>query len=226
MRPLFFLLLLAACARPLTTGEAEFAGTLFGNTLATKQVRVAPFTALTSVTQRRPPRPRIACRERIWPKPKITEGQVTTFTAAFVSFNRINMAEQLYLPDYMPAWPRAMSLPAAMLLAHEMTHVWQWQNRDRTGFTPLKALSEQRPGTDPYQLNLAAKASFLDFPYEQQGAIVEEYICCRTLDPNGSRTQRLHNMLAGTMPVASIDSLTDAQISLPWKGAQVNGICS
>lgn len=23
-----------------------------------------------------------------------------------------------------------------MLFAHEMTHVWQWQNRDRTGYTP------------------------------------------------------------------------------------------
>ena len=226
MRLLFLFLLLAACARPLTEGEADYAETLFGDSLATKSVRVAPFRALTTLTDRRPPRPRVACRERIWPAPEVRDGKVTTYTAAFVSFNRINLASQLYLDDYMPAWPRAMSLPAAMLLAHEMTHVWQWQNRGITGYSPLKALQEHRPGTDPYLLELDSRPDFLSFPFEQQGAIVEEYVCCRHLDPRGARTQRLHEMLSAAMPVSALDSLPDAAVSLPWAGAQTDGICS
>ena len=226
MRSLFLLLLLAACARPLSTGEAGYAATLFGDQLATRAVQVAPFRALTTLTQRRPARPRVACRERIWPAPESTGGMVTTYTAAFVSFNRINIAAQLYLDDYMPAWPRALSLPAAMLLAHEMTHVWQWQNRDRTGYSPLKALREQRPGRDPYLLALDSQPDFLSFPFEQQAAIVEEYVCCRHLDPEGGRTGRLHGMLSEAMPVAALDSLPDSAVALPWKGAQTAGICS
>jgi hypothetical protein len=224
--PILALLLLAACGRPLTTGETAFAATIFGPELNTKAVRVAPFAALTSLTQRRPARPRVACRERIWPAPETTTGTVETFTAAFVTFNRLNMADQLYLPDYMAKYPNKMSLPAAMLIAHELTHVWQWQNRERTDYHPLKALSEQVPGTDPYLLELATKNNFLDFPYEQQGAIVEEYVCCSSLDPNGARTQRLHDLLSSAMPVAAIDSLPKTDVIVPWKGAKTRGICS
>ncbi len=227
MRPaLLALLFLAACGRPLTTGETAFADTIFGREINTKTVRVAPFTALTSLTQRRQARPRVACRERIWPAPETTSGTVETFTAAFVTFNRLNMADQFYLPDYMPKYPEKMSLPAAMLIAHELTHVWQWQNRKRTRYTPLKALAEQVPGTDPYLLELATKNNFLTFPYEQQSAIVEEYVCCTSLDPNGARTQRLHNLLSSAMPVAAVQSLADTKVFVPWKGAQTRGICS
>jgi len=226
-RGFFILLLLAACGRPLSPGEKAFATTLFGPELNTKTVHVAPFPALTSLTQSRPARPRVACRERIWPKAEPTTGMVKTYTAAFVSWNRINMADNLYLPDYMPAYPSRMNLAAAMLVGHEMTHVWQWQNRDRTGYTPLKAAREHQAGKDPYLLNLNAKAQFLDFPYEQQGAIVEEYVCCLSLDPDGARTKRLHAMLAGAMPVAPLQSLAQQPgLVLPNKNINTKGICS
>lgn len=221
------LLVLSACGRPLSTGETAFANSLFGSELATQKVRVAAFPALTSLTQRRPPRPRVACRERIWPEPEQTDGMVQTFTAAFVSWNRINMADMLYMPDYMGKYPEKMSLAAAMLIGHELTHVWQWQNRNRTGYTPLKAAQEHHPGEDPYLLDLDAKPHFLDFPFEQQGAIVEEYICCRALDPQGGRTKRLHAMLAETFPVTAIRAESRwPQAVTPDKNLKPRGICS
>jgi len=220
---LFSLLLLAACGRPLSVGETAFAKTLFGPTLATRQIRVAPFTALEKITAPRPRRPRIACRDRIWPAPK--SETVTTYTAAFVLYNRINISKGLYLSDYMKKYPRAMSLPAAMLIAHEMTHVWQWQHRDETGYTPLKALNEHRAGKDPYLLNIATQTRFLDYPFEQQGAIVEEYVCCRALDPTGARTRRLHAMLKGVFPLERLTAPQPAAY-VPWKGAKTRGICA
>lgn len=223
---LMFLLMLAACGRPLSEGERALASDLFGPEVNPDRVRVAPFTALSSLTEMRPPRPRVACREKIWPPPKQTSDMVETFTAAFVSWNRINVDDSLFLPDYMPAYPDRMSLPAAMLIGHELTHVWQWQNRSKTGYTPWKAAREHRPGTDPYLLDLDSQAAFLDFPFEQQGAIVEEYICCRALDPNGARTKRLHAMLSGAFPVEALDSTVRPEAILPWKGAATRGICS
>ncbi len=221
------LLLLTACSRPLTRGESAFATSLFGPQLQTENVSVASFPALTSLTQSRPARPRVACRERIWPAPVARHETVETFTAAFVTFNRINMADKLFAKDYLPQYPKRLSLPAAMLIGHELTHVWQWQNRRRTGYSLWKAAREHRPGTDPYLLDLKTRNAFLDFPYEQQGAIVEEYVCCLNLDPQGPRTHRLHAMLASAFPVRAIaDRLKGVNVVLPWKGARTRGICS
>ena len=223
---LIALVLLAACARPLSPGETAFAATLFGKDMATEKVRVAPFPALSRISAKRPPRPRLACRERIWPPEPADKGPVTTFTAAFVSFNRVNIANALFLPDYLPRYPEKMSLPAAMLIGHELVHVWQWQNRDRTGYHPLKAAAEHRPGKDPYLLEFSQQSRFLDFPYEQQGAIVEEYICCRSLDPLGNRTARLHAMLSAELPLEQLSALPKTDAVLPWKDVKTAGIRS
>ena len=91
---LLLLVLLTACGRPLSPGETALAQSLFGDELDPMPVRVASFKALSKVTAKRPKRPRIACREKIWPEPK--SDIVTTFTAAFVTFNRINIADELY----------------------------------------------------------------------------------------------------------------------------------
>jgi hypothetical protein len=111
-----------------------------------------------------------------------------------------------------------------MLLAHEMTHVWQWQNRDLTGYHPLKAAFEHIASPDPYLFDPDTPADFLSFGYEQQGAIVEEYVCCRTLAPQAERTHRLHDMLAAVMPVAPIPQTRDP-VLLPWNGVEIEGIC-
>lgn len=219
------LMLLAACGRPLTEGEVAFASTLMGDEIKVEQVRVAKLPLVNQVTVQRPKRPRVACRERIWPEPK--DEIVTTFTAAVVLFNRINIASPIYKRDYAAQYPETLDLADAMLFAHEMTHVWQWQNRARTGYHPLKAAREHRPGTDPYLLEFTSGTSFLDFGFEQQGAIVEEYVCCRALDPGGSRTKRLHDMIAAEFPVEALDAhMSRPKVALPWQGAQTRGICS
>ena len=58
---------------------------------------------------------------------------------------------------------------AMMLFAHEMVHVWQWQNRHVTGYHPLKAAQEHN-AVDPYLFDLSQAPKFLDYGFEQQGA--------------------------------------------------------
>ena len=48
--------------------------------------------------------------------------------------------------------------------------------------------------------------------YEQQGAIMEEFVCCRALDPSGARTERLYGILrdvfpGNVMPSARLDAV-------------------
>ena len=217
------LTLVAACGRPLTPSERAFAATIHGSALDTSSVRLIDGAPTRAVTFRRKPRPRTTCRENILPPP--TSDIVTSKPAAVALFNSVMWDKDWYLEDYLPDYPDRIGLIAAMLLAHELTHVWQWQNRNVTGYSPLRAASEHNPGADPYLFDLTATPRFTDFGYEQQGSIVEEFVCCRALAPQAPRTQRLHALIAQAMPVAPLPQSRAQDVGLPWDGVELNGIC-
>ncbi|MGR3503398.1 hypothetical protein [Pseudaestuariivita sp.] len=220
--PLLVLLLLlaAACGRPLTETERAFAQAVHGDQLDTSKVRLVNNAPLKAYTFRIPKRPRVTCQERIFPEP--TEDILTGAPAAAVLFNRVLFTRDFYLDDYVPTYPDRLHLFEAMLLAHELTHVWQWQNRDRTGYHPLKAVREHQTLADPYLFDPETTRAFLDYGYEQQGAIVEEYVCCASLDPEAPRTERLRAMISEAFP---IQALPQTETIIPWKDAEVVGIC-
>ena len=197
LRLLLISLLLSSCGRTLTDQERAFLSDIHGSEVQTEKVRIMNGAPVAATTFRRSPRPRVACRERILPPAK--DEVVTSSPAAVTLFNRIFFVRDWHTKDYMPAYPDRLYLVEAMLLAHEVTHVWQWQNRNRTGYTPLLAAAEHRGNPDPYLFELDESPDFLSYGYEQQGAIVEEYVCCRALAPQGGRTKRLHRMLAVTV---------------------------
>lgn len=226
LRAFVTLLLLGACGRALTESEMAFATVIQGDQVAQSRVRLVEGAPLSSVTYRRKARPRVSCRERIFPPSK--DEIVTVTPAAMTLFNKVLFSKDWYVDDYLPDFPNRLYLVQAMLFAHELTHVWQWQNRDRTRYHPLRAVVEQINNDDPYLFNLAEAPDFLDYGYEQQGAIVEEYICCRALAPSAARTDRLHSMLKGAFPVADLprDGEREWDVYLPWKGADLKGICT
>lgn len=224
LRAFIILTLLAACGRPLTESEASFVTRLSGGQVDTSRVRLVDGVPVGNVTFRRAARPRVTCRERILPPQK--EEIVTVKPGAVALFNRVFMRKDLFLNDYLDGYPDETNLLAVMFLAHEMTHVWQWQNRTVTGYHPLKAASEHGQSKDPYLFEIQDQSRLLDFGYEQQASIVEEYLCCRALARDAPRTQRLHVMLSQSFPVASLqDDLLGRAVLLPWDGAELKGIC-
>lgn len=224
LRVFLCLCLLAGCAgRPLTETETAFLATIHGDSLDVSKVRLVDGAPTRAVTFRRPARPRTTCRENILPPPK--SDIVTAKPAAIALFNRVLFDKDWYLDDYMRGYPDEVGLIAAMLFAHEATHIWQWQNRKVTGYHPLKAAAEHNTA-DPYLFDLSRDPKFLDYGFEQQGAIVEEYICCRTLDPEGARTQRLFSMISEVMPLRPLPNQREHDVRLPWDGVQIKGICS
>lgn len=218
------LVLLVACGRPVTPEERSFLDTIHGPSLDTSTVRLHDGLAQGAPVMV-PPRPRLTCQERLFPpRSEPAPGR----PGAMAIFQSIYFRPDLYRDDFSKMTYRGeqvTDLLDAMLLAHEMTHVWQWQNRDLTGYHPLKAAFEHVASPDPYLFDADSDAAFLSFGYEQQGSIVEEYVCCRTLAPQAERTHRLHDMLAAVMPVTPIVATPEDAVLLPWSGVQIAGIC-
>lgn len=218
MRALFLLALLAACTRPLTPAETALLAPIHGPSLDTSQVRLtrAPIVGAFPITY--DARPRATCRERIGP-PEV--GRVIARTGGIVLFERLFLSDEAYLDDYADD---PLDLAYAMFLVHETTHVWQWQNRARTGYSPIKAFTEQVTLDDPYLLDPDPTRAFLDYGYEQQASLVEEYLCCATLDPAGGRTDALRNLLSQVMPVAGPEAFA-RPVVVPY-AEDLNGICA
>lgn len=215
------LFLIVSCGRPLTESERLFAVQMHGETLDAAPIRFVNGALVGSVTYQRQKRPRLACRERIFPEP--TSEIVTVGPAAVAIHNRIFYTKPYYLTDYLQNYPKDFDLYAAMVFAHELTHIWQWQNRARTGYTPLRAGNEHVVSEDPYLFDIATSTRFLDYGFEQQAGIVEEYVCCAALDPGAPRTQRLEALLRGAFPLGRL-TIPD-KVELPWDGAETRGIC-
>lgn len=223
MRVIFLaLLILAACGRPLSEAELGLADGLFGDTFDPAPVRLVENGLVGIRSFDYPARPRTTCRERIVPPDDAPS--FTARAAGIVFWNQIHIRPDLMRPDYARRPDGAMTLGAAMFLAHELTHVWQWQNRALTRYTPMRGGREHLSGADPYLFDPDAEVDFLDLGYEQQASLVEEYVCCQALDREGARTARLRGMLAQVMPVSALD--LPADIRLPWPEAPVRGICS
>lgn len=217
--------LLAACGRPLTPSETDFLAALQGDQTDPAAIRLTNGHFAGSVVYHIPVRPRTTCQERIWPP--VTEARsVAVSPAATVIFNRVLLRKDIYREDLLEGWPDRIDLVQAMLFAHEATHVWQWQNRKRTGYHPIKALREHANSPDPYLFDTGTETDFLSFGYEQQGSIVEEYVCCRLLDPQAPRTDRLRRMIAAHMPIDGLETRIDRPlVGLPWAGVETEGIC-
>jgi len=217
-------LTLAACGRPLTQAEAAYMAALQGDTFDPAPVRITANPFIGLITLRYPARPQTTCRERVSPPPDtaIVEGRV----AGMVLFNTLHVREDVLVPDYAQMPDGRHHLYAAMFFAHEMTHIWQWQNRALTGYHPWRAAQEHARIEDPYLFDPDATQPFLDYGYEAQASLVEEYVCCRAVDPRGARTARLERLIGEVMPVTPWQTRADqAATYLPWDGIE-GGLCS
>lgn len=218
------LIAVAGCGvRGLSENEVAFLATTHGAALDTSGIDLSNGALIGNIPISRPPRPQIACREKIWP-PETGEA-VTGKVAGVVLYERIMIARWFFTDDFLEGYPQTLPLGRAMFLAHEATHVWQWQQRRNTGYAPWKAAMEHGASADPYLFEVGTEADFLDYGYEQQASLVEEYVCCRALDPAGARTARLKALLEPVFPGLP-DRDPAGAVLLPWAGAVRHGICA
>ena len=103
-------------------------------------------------------------------------------------------------------WPRAVRFPNALVFAHELTHVWQWQNRARTGYSAGRAISESLALADPY-FAPPGETDFFAYGFEQQAAFVEDFICFTAANPDHPRRAELRAILAPVIDIEAIEAL-------------------
>ncbi|MEI4261169.1 hypothetical protein [Roseovarius sp. D0-M9] len=207
---LMALAVLAGCARPLTQNERRFASDIIGPRLDLDAVRIARgFAPL-------PPAPAAPDTSDVYPI--VEENTVTGLCTrsapeprsgpppGWALWNRVHFSHEFYRADLAPAWPEAARFPQALVLAHELVHVWQWQNRHITGYRPARAALESVMTMDPYFYVPGPGASFLDFGYEQQASLLEDYLCHALYDPAGPRRAELRPLLAPYFPLDRLDA--------------------
>ena len=202
-RPLLAgVLLVSACTRPLSDSETAFARAMFGDGLDTSEVRVtqglglAPLVRTVPVSTRRVVPPDDACVR--------TPSPVRPPPRAFALRNRVHFTRDLYSSDMMAGWPKGLRVPHALIMAHELVHVWQWQNRATTGYRPLKAAAESVRIADPYFYG--ATGEFARLGYEQQAALVEDWLCYAVLDRDDPRKAELEATLLPVFPLGRVEA--------------------
>ncbi|MFD0858235.1 hypothetical protein [Roseovarius aquimarinus] len=201
---------LAACSRPMTENERRFAADIIGPTLDMDRVRIARgFTLI-------PPPPETPVMSDLYPV--VDENTVTGLCTraapeprsgpppGWALWNRVHFSREFYRADLAAGWPEAARFPQGLVLAHELVHVWQWQNRRITGYRPARAALESIMNMDPYFYVPGEGASLLEFAYEQQAALLEDYLCHALYDPEAPRRAELRPLLAPWFPVDRLDA--------------------
>ena len=197
------------CARKLSPTEVEMSRIVFGDSLDTNKVRVRAGIGVL-------PLPRAKAEAKIAPKPqarKLPKGvcdrvpqpnRKIEFPAGFVLWNQIYLSRKLYRDDMFEGWPKSLPMPQALLMLHELVHVWQWQNRDRTGYTPGRSGAESLRKGDPYYWQGRKAGEYLSFNFEAQAAMVEDYMCMTLFDPTNPRRAELEGLIGPVLPVSEL----------------------
>ncbi|MEC7762258.1 MAG: hypothetical protein VX874_10155 [Pseudomonadota bacterium] len=203
--------LTAACSRTLTPNETAFAKNLFGDTIEVEGIEVLAgvgvlpiprdYPALTSAsdTPTVAPPPRKAPDDLCVRKP--SPRKYWDWPAAFVLDDNIYFSYRWFPADAFEGLPQSALYPVAPIMAHELVHVWQWQNRERTNYSPLVSAGESIESKDPYFWVPEAGREFLSYGYEQQAAIVEDLVCYTLFDPKDPKLDELADILRPILPV-------------------------
>ena len=200
---------LTGCSRPLTEAEHRFAADIIGPGLNTQTVRVSQGLGLAPPpdTPAKPPNAHPVGSE-IHPgfcdrtAPQAPSGP----PPAWALYNRISLTRKIYQPDTAAQWPQAAQFPQALIMAHELVHVWQWQNRAHTGYRPARAALESLINMDPYFYVPDSDAGLLAYGYEQQAALLEDYVCYTLYDPDNPRRAALRPILAPHFALDRLDA--------------------
>lgn len=201
-----------ACSRPLSDTEVEMSRTLFGNTLDPRKVRVRAGIGVLSPPQPKSI-PRIGPEVVAYDLPDTICDRVAdpdrkwTYPAGFVLWNQVFLKRDFYRDDMFEGWPDNLPMPQALLMAHELVHVWQWQNRALTGYTPGRSGAESFQPGDPYYWPGREADVFLSYNFEAQAALVEDYMCMTLFVPHHPRRKELEALITPAIPV---NGLSDA----------------
>lgn len=163
-------------SRAVTNDEKVFLATVFGDSVDVDSVSIRSSGVAKGIEE--------GIELGDIPPAYATSGQHTEswFDADAITIrNRIYFNAAIYLDNYYD--PNEIHL-LIDLFAHEFVHVWQWQNREKTGYSLSRVIQEHVTyGKAVYEYERPPSQPFLQYRYEQQGMIVQDYIFMREHSP-------------------------------------------
>ena len=196
-------LALAACSRPMTDGEITYGSQYFTQNLAFEDVRFSGNEA----------RGRRVAKQQLERELGTAAGSASENSQKIASLPSLFGADALVVGNtvffdreyYSSDISQSPINSDRWLMAHELTHVWQYQNRDMTGYSFAKVVSEHvRFGDDVYDYTLVNGKRFTDYRFEQQGKIVECYAMLKEVSPNGANTRKHEKLIRAEFPLDAL----------------------
>lgn len=198
---------LSACGRPMTDGEALYAQSILTSGIALETAR---FSGSENLRFRRAIRQLSKEGEIEELSQDLSEGSFEEDKALLASAlpelfgapamavgNTVFFSRDRYVDDFSTT-PFRDDL---WLMAHELVHVWQWQNRNEVGYSFSRIVSEHlKYGDAVYDYQLETGKAFTDYRFEQQGAIVECYAQLLETQPNATITEHHARLIAQVFP--------------------------
>lgn len=192
---LLCIIALAGC-RHLTSGELHFLKEYYRpeakRTVNFNLVRLSCFTSRNDLEQR--VRAQLTAEMQLLPRDVgmlANERSLQLAVKSLVAPDGITIENQIFIRKQYCGPPVQNSL----LLAHEVMHVWQWQNRDTTKYSLVKVALEHLRYKYPYAYQITGKP-LLSYRYEQQAAIVADYVYLSKWAPESAET-KVYRRLVG-----------------------------
>lgn len=132
------------------------------------------------------------------------ESVVFDFSAIALG-NNIYFKKEFYDNDFASNWPYFIQYNLG-LFSHEIMHVWQYQNRERTGYTIAKVALEHIKYKDPYYYELIEGKKLLDYRYEQQAKIIEDFFLKHYFNRNDKDYKKLKALIEAEMGPTQLPS--------------------
>lgn len=111
-------------------------------------------------------------------KVRLKKGLLLTARGSAVTINNtISFSIDSYYEDFS----LSESIGPLGLLAHELTHVWQYQNQVRGYWWMKAALEHVRHGRYVYEYKLDRRKSLEEYRFEQQAQIVQDYVYAKDI---------------------------------------------
>lgn len=195
--------LLTACSRPMTDGEIAYGNELFTRGLNFEEVR---FSGQERQGIQKAKEKLAQEHASVLSNQKDSEKLISAIPSLFgadaiVIGNTIYFDSDVYSLDFS----ESVADSDRWLMAHELTHVWQWQNRDYTGYTFSRVVSEHVEfGDSVYKYILVDGKRFTDYRFEQQGAIVQCYAMLRQVRPNAPVTLKHERIIRSEFPLDAL----------------------
>lgn len=220
---------ISGCAgRSMTASEIAYAGSISGLHLNLEKIRFVKGVKFGLSRIRREILSDENVKNQI-SKNGTSQNQLIFSVEKFVSDERaialgntVFFGSEVYEDDYSTA----QISTNRWLMAHEIVHIWQWQNRAVVGYSLGKVFLEHLIyRSEVYEYTLVNRKAFLDYRFEQQAAIVQCYVALRETRPNSAITRRYETLIRTVFPLDKLLPSTPKRVQISVSKAVSSKAC-